>query len=84
MNKPIYNDDVERLVNPRTEKARRRANHKASRQLRLIVLMLAVLLAALLMWLTGLTSGAGTAIAVTAFACVASFSAGRLWEGAKR
>jgi len=84
MNKPIYHDDVERVVNPRTAKARRRARHKANRQLRLIVLMLAGMLTALLMWLTGLIGGVGTAMAVTVFVCVAAFCGGRLWEGAKR
>ena len=80
MIKQIYNDDVERIVNPHTAKARRRANRKVNRQLRLIVLMLAAILAGLLMWLTGLIGGVGTAMAETAFACVAAFSAGRLYE----
>lgn len=80
MNQPIYNDDVERIVNPRTAVARRNAQRKVNKLLRLIATMLSACLAVLVLWLLKVNSGIVTVMLTELLSVVAAFAAGRLWE----
>ena len=84
MNQPIYNDDVERVVNPRTAAARRRANRminrKVNRLLLVIVAMLAGVLAGMVLWLLNVSGSIITVMVTEVLSCAAAFAAGRLWE----
>lgn len=84
MNKPIYNDDVERVVNPRTAKARKETHQKTTKLLRLIATMLLACLITLVLWLLKLSSGIVTVMLTEILSIVAAFAAGRLWEVTKR
>lgn len=91
MSKPIYNDDVERVVNPRTAEARQRTeearqrtehmiNRKVHRLLLTIVAMLAGILAGIVLWLLNVSGSILTIMVMEVLSCVAAFAAGRLWE----
>ena len=84
MNNPIYNDDVERTVNPRTAKARRSTarmiNWKVNRLLLTIVAMLAGVLVGMVLWLLNVSGSILTIMVTEVLSCVAAFAAGRLWE----
>ena len=84
MNKPIYNDDVERVVNPRTAAARRSTarmiNWKVNRLLLTIVAMLAGVLVGMVLWLLNVSGSIFTIMVTEVLSCAAAFAAGRLWE----
>lgn len=91
MNKPIYNDDVERTVNPRTAEARQRTaaarrrtarmiNRRITRLTVVVVTMLACILAGIVLWLLNVSGSILTVMVTEVLSCVAAFAAGRLWE----